>query len=102
SIDGAKKLPEGLGSGDVVEVSCVVSPKRIRRGEFCRLPSPIGRWIARQKRCERLVCEAVRKKSRALLWKAFLASPVIGKRRSARGAFEELLVAHGQHFEDWR
>jgi len=102
SVDNAKSLPKGLRVDDVVEVSCVVSPKSIRRGAFCPLPETIRRWIVEQKRCERLICRAVKDRKKSTLWEAFLASPAIGKRPQAKAVFDELLDAHSKYFEGWR
>jgi len=102
SIANAKKLPRGLSPADVVEVSCNVTPKGIKLGGFGKLPNIAKGWILAQKKAERLVCEAVEKKSRSALWQAFAASPIVPKKREAKQAFEELFEAHKEFFEGWQ
>lgn len=102
SVTKAKSFPKGLYPTDVVEISCDVTPKGIKRGGFGKLPAIARNWILAQKQVERLVCEAVEKKSKSILWQAFKASPIVPKKPAAKLAFEELFCAHKEFFEGWQ
>lgn len=91
----------GMQPDDVVEVTCLVDGQGIRPVRVGDIPEDAYLLMRTVKRYERLACQAILNRDRALAMDALMAHPLIGSYALAKTLVDAYLDAHRQYTGEW-
>ena len=105
-LDTALNVPnhnaiDGLGSTDVVEVSCRVDGSGVHPMPIGTVPAPQMALIQTVKTYERLTVSAIQQRSRKLAVEALMTHPLVLSYSRARLLVDAYLQAHQQYIGEW-
>jgi len=105
-LDTALNVPnhnaiDGLGSTDVVEVSCRVDGSGVHPMPIGTVPAPQMALIQTVKTYERLTVSAIQQRSRKLAVEALMTHPLVLSYSRAKLLVDAYLQAHQQYVGEW-